>query len=206
MKLRSILLAAAASLVTGVLVSQAQVPGINSTLNSVFTLAYDNSSMKPTYSASAPQFATAASATDICILNGSATKTVKVRRIMVGLWGSAVVTEPVSIVLRSAANTAGTGAVVAGVSYDSSNSAATAQAESWTANPTLGTLTGLIADLPDTIGLSSSAGAVPTESYTFGELGQPIVLRGTAQGVAVNLSGITIAGGQATCFFEWTEE
>lgn len=39
----------------------------------------------------------------------------------------------------------------------------------------------------------------------FGKLGQPIVLRGVAQSVAINLSGITLTG-TVSCTFEWTEE
>ena len=104
MKLRTLLIASAASLVTAVLAVQAQVPGVNSTLNSVFTLAYDNSTMKPTYSASGV-VTPVASATDICTLQGSATKNIRVRRVLVAGIGFAVNAEPVSIVKRSTADT-----------------------------------------------------------------------------------------------------
>ena len=72
MNLRTKLLCGFAALLTAALAAQAQVPGVNSTLQTVFTLAYDNSTMKQTFSSS-KTFVPAAAATDVCTLNGSAT-------------------------------------------------------------------------------------------------------------------------------------
>ena len=203
MKLRPVLLAVAASLLTGVLVSQAQVPGINSTLQSVFTLAYDQSTMKPTYSSTINGVTPAASATDVCALSGSATKTIKVRRIIVnGFTNGVAVAEPVTILRRSTIY-AGAGSSPVETAYDSSNSAATAVAEVWTANPTVGTLVGLLADI--SVLFPAGTALAPATVFEFGRLGSPVVLRGVAQSVAVNLSGITIAG-TLGCTFEWTED
>ena len=203
MKLRPVLLAVAASLLTGVLVSQAQVPGINSTLQSVFTLAYDQSTMKPTYSSSVSGISPASAASDVCALSGSATKTIKVRRIIfTGTTPSIAVAEPVTILKRSTVY-AGAGSSPAEVPYDSGSSAATAVAEVWTANPTVGTLVGVIADIM--VPFTAATAATPATTFEFGRLGSPLVLRGVAQSVAISLSGVTITG-TVGCTFEWTED
>lgn len=204
MHFRTKLLAGVAALVTSAIVAQAQVPGINSTLNSVFTLAYDNSTMKPSYSATVSGVSAVSSQTDVCSLQGSATKIVKVRRVWFhNVTSGATVTEPIAILKRSTANS-GAGTAIPITAYDTSNPATTvAQAEVWTAAPTVGTLTGVISDVPWTFG---NAGTLdqPLLEY-FGELAQPIVLRGVAQSVAINLSGTTFTG-TISCTFEWTEE
>jgi hypothetical protein len=203
MKYRSILLAAAASLITAVLVAQAQVPGVNSTLNSVFTLAYDNSTMKPTYSATQTGITAVASQTDQCTLTGSATKTIKVRRIWFSNLPTAAAVEPIAIVKRSTATT-GTGGTLYTAAYDSSNPATTVGlAENWTAAPTVGTYVSTLADITFPFAISSGANAPAL--FEFGRLGQPIVLRGVLQQVAVNLNSTTFTG-TVGCTFEWTEE
>ena len=201
MKLRTILLASVASLVTGVLVSQAQVPGVNSTLNSVFTLAYDNSTMKQTYSANGSvTIANAGSATtDVCAIYGSATKNIRVRRIIVSGTMTAIETLPVSIVKRSTASL-GNGTQPAEIPYDASNAANTGYVETWAANPgTLGTLIGTLADIFVTFpGTTTSVGNGAT-TFTFGQLGQPLVLRTASQNVAVNFGNNVINTGLVNC-------
>ena len=203
--LRTILLMGAAALITGALVAQAQVPGVNSTLNSVFTLAYDNSTMKPTYSSLADEFTLASAATDVCTLQGSATKTIKVRRVFVSGWATAVGTEPVELIKRSTAATTGTSVVDPIISYDSINVASGAQAEHYTANPTVGTAVGPILQQQVTFA-NLSTGVGTALIAELGERGQPVVLRGVAQNIAVNMLAQTVTGGKLTCGFEWTEE
>lgn len=200
---RTILLTAAASLLTAVLVAQGQVPGINSTINSVFTLAYDNATMKPTYSATVAGITAVASQTDQCSMTGSATKLVKVRRIIFANVPTTAVTEPITILKRSTAST-GAGTAIPSGTYDSINAATTvALVETWTAAPTVGTLVSIVADLPFAFAIANTANQQAT--FTFGALGQPIVLRGVAEQVAINLSTTTFTG-TVGCTFEWTEE
>ncbi len=205
MKLRSKMLLGLAVAGTVALAAQAQVPGVNSTLNAVFTLAYDQSTMKPTYSATAIVVPTT-SATDVCTLNGSATKNVRVRRLLVGGVASVVQTEEIGVVKRSTANTGGTGGVLVAVPYDSGSSAATAFAEKYITNPTLGTLVGDIADFNITWGNLSTGVGSGTRELLFGQLGSPVVLRGAAQQVSLNLNGNTLVTGKIACTWEWTEE
>jgi len=205
MKLRTALLGGIGSILIAALAAQAQVPGVNSTLASVFTLAYDNSTMKPTYSATAI-LSPAATANDVCLLRGSATKTLKVRRVIVGGVASAAVSEPVSIIKHSSAPVGGTTTVMTAVPYDSASSAATGLADIYTANATSpGVVVGALADVYLQFGVTTAS--FPAYAYTFGELGSPAVLRGVAQTLAVNLGGGTKPTGLLlSCTFEWTED
>lgn len=203
MNFRSTLLLGAAIVLTGALVAQGQVPGVNSTLNSVFTLAYDQSTMKPTYSASSSLFTVASAATDVCTLQGSATRVVKVRRVLVAGNATAQATEPVEAFKRSTAATTGTSVILASVPYDSINAASGAVAERYSVNPTVGTVVGLLQTQSLTYAFQTIGAPI---IFTFGALGQPVVLRGVAQNLAINLAGLTVAGAQITCTFEWTEE
>lgn len=207
MNLRTKLLCGFAAILAAGLAAQAQVPGVNSTLNTVFTLAYDNSTMKQTFS-STQRFVPAAAATDICTLVGSATKQIRLRRILFNMLASAIQSDPVAIVKRSTANSGGTSASNNGnVPYDSSNAAATAVFRIYTANPTTGTAVGLLADPYVTTGnLTTGGPPAGITEFKFGELGQAIVLRGVAQSVSVNLNALTYLTPEASCTFEWTEE
>lgn len=196
----------------GSLAAQSQVPGVNSTLNAVFNLVYDNSTMKPTYSA-VRVIATASSATDVCALAGSASKNVRIRKVELSGLSTSVVAEHVGIIKRSAAPSGGTGGMFTSIPYDTVNSltgsttnAATAIAEYWTANPTVGTIVGFIADPVMPFRAATAGNNDFNLVLDFGTLGSPVVLRGVAQSLAVNLNGITISGGEITCRFEWTEE
>jgi hypothetical protein len=53
---------------------------------------------------------------------------------------------------------------------------------------------------------SGTTGLGSGVTFVFGQLGQPVVLRGIAQSIAVNLLGLTVSGAQLNCTFEWTEE
>lgn len=204
MKLRTALLGGLGSILIAALAAQAQVPGVNSTLASVFTLAYDNSTSKPTYSATGVVTPTG-SPTDVCSITGSATKTIRVRRVIVSGTNSAAISEAVAIVKRSTANSAGAGSAMTQVSYSSANTAGTvAVAEVWTGTPTLGTVVGRIADVYVLFGTSTSL--APATVFEFGQLGSPVFLRGAAQQLSVNLEGQGGGAGTIICTFEWTED
>lgn len=210
MNLRTKVFCALAAMLTAAVAAQAQVPGVNSTLQAVFNLVYDNSTMKPTYSASSV-FVPPAAATDVCLLNGSATKTVKVRRIILSGASNVVQSDPVAIIKRSTANSGGTTGALTEVPYDSVNSltnaanAATAVALNYTAVGTVGTAVGTLAD-PHMQWSNLTTGLGSQLVITFGQLGSPVVLRGVAQGLAVNLNTMTYLTPVLSCTFEWTEE
>lgn len=186
------------------LAANAQVPGVNSTLNSVFTLAYDNSTMKPTYSAGRSGIVAAASPTDICVLQGSSSKTLKIRRVMFGGLSTGVVAEPVLLVKRTTANVGGTSTLADVTAYDTASAASAATLRVYTANSVLGTP---VAEFADPLIVFGTIAAPVAPTYlVYGDLGQPIVLRGTSQYLAVNLGGFAPSSGTISCWFEWTED
>src|ERR1044071_2381831 len=160
MRFKSLIAATVASALTAVGIALAQTPGIPSTFTTVWTLAWEVSTLKPTYSAAAPGITPVSSGNDICTLSGSATRTLRVRRvILVGSGATTAVTEPIAIVKRSTAST-GAGTAITKVAYDSQAAASTATlAEVWTANPTAGTLVGVLADIP--VAFSTAGGINP---------------------------------------------
>jgi hypothetical protein len=127
--------------------------------------------------------------------------------VFLNLKATTAVTVPVGIVKRSTANSGGTAITPTVVPYDSSNSAGTAVVRVYTANPTVGTAVGYLADPYFTVGDLTTGGVQRFPSVLiYGEQGSPIVLRGVAQGLAVNLNAASLSGVVASCTFEWTEE
>lgn len=211
MNLRTKLLCGLAAIVTCALAAQAQVPGVNSTLNSVFTLAYDNSTMKQTFSAVAVVSPAYAGAQEVCTITGSATKSVRIRRVIFSGYSSAVMVDPVAITKRSTATADASGgittsALLTNVPYDSNNSAATAVTESWAANGSPGTLVGVLSDIYYVYGNATTGVGAGVQVFTFGQLGQPVVLRSAAEQLSLSLNGFVAFAGRVQCVFEWTEE
>ncbi len=206
---RTTLLAGLGIVAIGLLAANAQqVPGAGSTINAVFNMVYDASTMKPTYTSTA-RVTVASAATDVCALAGSATKMVKVRKIALSTVASTAIAEPVAFIKRSTAPT-GAGVQPSVIPLDSNNvltnttNVATAIVEVWTANPTVGTAVGALGD--PTLLWTGAATAQPYTEFDFGSLSSPIVLRGVAESIAVNLNGLTYTAGNLGCTFVWTEE
>lgn len=162
---------------------------------------------KATYSAAITGLVTAANATDVFTLIGSASKTIRILAVGISITTTSGTGTGVNLsaLKRSTANTGGTSATVASVPHDSTNSAATAVARSYTANPAaLGTLVGNIRTVR--YGIPSS-NAIQQIRWEFGDRpGQGIVLRGVAQTFAINLNATSVTGSNTSIFIEWTEE
>ena len=163
---------------------------------------------RATYSASAV-VTVAASATDIVTIYGSASKTVRITRIEVYGTQTTAGNGSVLLIKRSAVDTGGTSTNPTKVPHDSSDAAATATVAQYTVNPTgLGAAIGTVR----TGVLAVPAAATATESpeplvWEFGTRNdKPMILRGVAQGVGVNLNGVTFLGGSFAVNVEWTEE
>lgn len=160
-----------------------------------------------TYSAGFVGLVPPASATDIFTITGSATKTVRIKFIQMSASttsGSGVAFN-LSIVKRSTANSGGTSTTATAVPHDSTSAAGTAVVRGYTANPTVGTLVGVVRATRTeavTAGTSRQIG-----EYTFSNKNdQSIVLRGTSEVLAVNLNGASVTGPVVGCSIEWTEE
>lgn len=149
--------------------------------------------------------ASAATPTDIAILPGSASKTILVTRVIVSGTKTTAGLVDVLLIKRSTANSGGTSAAMTAVPYDSTNLAASAAPLSYTANPTPGTAVGTVARAHVPIDAPASVVGNVREVFDFGANGQPIVLRGVAEGLAVNLNSVTQTGGSFAVTFEWQE-
>jgi hypothetical protein len=165
---------------------------------------------KATYSASVANIATVSGATDVFTIFGSASKTVRV--LFVEIYGTAAtaVAVPVSLIRRSATNTAGTSTSVTAALHDTLlNPAATSTVLSYTANPTgLGAAAGTVKNIK--LYFPTTANSPSGIQYLFGGAqfpgGQGIVLRGTTQGLCVNFNSTAITTASVSMSFMFTEE
>jgi hypothetical protein len=160
------------------------------------------------YSATTGFFNPVASASDIFVIGGSGTKTVRIDRISVSACATSTAVAELRLFKRSTADTGGTSSSLTAVPLDSTSAAATATVASYTANPTAGTLTGILRATVYTWATCTSP-AFPAQLlvHEFGHgRATELVLRGTAEQVSVNLGGSTPTGASVSITVEWTEE
>jgi hypothetical protein len=174
----------------------------------LLVLSANTDGVKATYSAtSAIAFASAATATDIFTITGSASKTIRVLRIGFSATQTTAAAVNVLVIKRSTADTGGTSAAATAVPMDSSDAAASATVLNYTANPTPGTSVGTVRAVRAFIPTTALASASQYYEFDFGQLAEKaVVLRGTTQVLALNLNSVTVTGGAWTCWVEWTEE
>lgn len=175
--------------------------------------AYANDEgQKASYFTSLGSNTPAATPTDVAILTGSSSKTIKVTkvRITVGATSSGAVEYRLmkySGGTQSAVNTAFAAATHAGA-FDSNDAASTVitagLAGVYTSNPaSSGTVVGIVDDWTSTI--LANAGVVFT--YECTHPAKCITLRGTSQVLAINGAGHTLLTGEKVgVVFEYTEE
>ncbi len=146
-------------------------------------------------------------ATDLVTIIGSATKLVKLMRVIFsGTIVTAAINGSVSLVKRSTADTAGTSTAPTIIPLDSNNAAATAVLAAYTANPTLGTTVGTIWQAKYLYQIAAS-GSPTVLMIDFNQLGQMGTLRGVAQQLALNLNAVAFASaGSVDYSFVFTEE
>jgi hypothetical protein len=142
------------------------------------------------------------STTDNAVLPGNATNTVLVTRVLVSCTQTTAGIVTLNIIKRSAADTGGTSAAMTAVPDDSTFTAVSAPLSYTGTGPTAGTAVGNV----DTyqLGCNAAATAGPNDIYVLDRRLKPIVLRGTAQQLAVNFGG-AITGGNLTVTYEWQE-
>jgi len=157
-----------------------------------------------TYAAVASAFTSAATATDVFVITGSATKTIRVNRVIVS--GTTTSGSPIKITVnlikRSAANTGGTVVADTEVPYDSTSPAATAVVTHYTANPSgLGASLGVIRSTTTSI---QASGFTEIIVWDFKDE-RPLILRGTSEILAVNFNSTSITGSVISITVEWAE-
>lgn len=150
------------------------------------------------------EMAAAASATDIAEIYGNATNTVLVTKVIISSLQTTTGTNLVLLLKRSTANTTGTPTTGTNVPMDSTDAAASTVCKSYTANPTTGTLVGGVERI-HVPGPKAADGVTGRTVIELGDKGKGVYLAGTAQGLVVNLGGVTIAGATFEITFEWME-
>lgn len=212
-RITSILLAAGLAFAAS-LPSQAQVNRVTSLpiIDSAGAGYVNEEGQKASYFASLGNNTPAATPTDVAILTGSATKTIKVTHVRISIQATASGAVEYRLMkykggTQSAVNTAFAAATHAGA-FDSTDAASTvitaALAGVYTSNPaSSGTTVGIVDDW--TITILANAGVVL--EYTCVRPSKCITLRGTAEVLAVNGAGHTLLTGEKVgVTFEWTEE
>jgi len=164
-----------------------------------------------TYSIVVPDYAPYATPTDIFVLIGSATKTIRITEIRISGSATAAAQLDLYVYKRTADNTAGTRASVAAniCQYDSLDDAATAVPYTYSVIPTvLGAgklIRGVIRHY-----FSALATATAKTEYNLSFLNnksKSIILRGVTEALAINLGGAAVpAGLQLYINVEWVEE
>lgn len=165
-----------------------------------------NPTRTSTYKASAI-VTTAASATDIFNIKGSASKVVTITGIECSGIATTAGVANLQLVKRSTANTGGTSTAPTVVPVQSTLSAGTAVVLAYTANPTVGTAVGTVGGKVVGLPLATGAGGGGVSwNFVDNQYAQPIVLRGVTQSLSINGNGATLApGATLNCTITWTE-
>ena len=140
------------------------------------------------YISTNPLFTLPATPTDVAILVGSATRTVKVFRIILNNSQTTLGFNTWQIIKRTSPNSGGTLVALNSVPYDSLDPSATAIASAYTVNPAaLGASSGvcLRANICSPANTSVTADGV----YVFDFANYPIILRGINESMSINFGG-----------------
>jgi hypothetical protein len=145
----------------------------------------------------------ASSTTDNSLIAGNATTTVLVTKVTVTCIATTAGIQTLSVVKRSAAGSGGTSANFTDVPDDANYVAAASTPVSYTGTgPTVGTP---IANVDTAqFGCNATTTTGPNDIYVLDLRLKPIVLRGTAQILALNFGG-AITGGNLTVTWNWQE-
>lgn len=185
------------------------ITGLNvCSVNAASQQAVNTEGLKASYSAAiAGLVPLSTGATDLFTLYGSASKTIRITHLSIIGTATGFTDVPLSVIKRSAANTGGSSSAPSIAPHDSNNAVATATPLAYTANPTgLGASVAIIR--ASNLGLSAVATVFPsplTWDFTIRNT-QAIVLRGVAQGLAINFNSTAVVGGSVSVEIEWTEE
>ena len=167
------------------------------------------STIRNTYSAVIKNLTLAATPTDIFTLTGAAGVVTRITHADCSANSTAAGTIDLVALTRSTANTAGT--ATAASPHDPSQPSALATAQSYTANPTPGTLAGTLRAGKLAVPVAATGAIMQILGWDFGGASRnavnEIVLRSASQVFALNGNGATLPGTvSAHCNIEWTEE
>lgn len=185
---------------------------ISSAIASSYGMIMLQNSSKATYMCDSGQLTLAANCTDFWQLYGSSSKTMKVQKIFVcsNSIDNQVSTlfNTVLLIKRSTANSGGTSATPTIIPLDSNNASATAVVKTYSANPTLGTAVGTLWTLFRFSYNNNAPADCSACIFDAEQFGQPIVLRGTSEGICLNNNSTSQVGNipRTNVQVIWTEE
>lgn len=159
---------------------------------------------RPTYRYAVSDITPAATATDVLVLSGSASKrAVRVHKIHISGSAGAHSLYELEIIKRTAANTAGTATNPTPAKMDSSSPAATATLFLYTANPSaLGAGTPVASRI-----LWLTNHTSPSTPVDVGTFNIPVILRSPLESLAINFRGGAVPAGVSLHFeIEWSED
>lgn len=165
--------------------------------------------LRATYSYVASDITPVATATDVVVITGSATKTVRISRVCFGGSATAASIYDVYMYKRTVADTGGTATNPTPTQHDSNDAAASAVVSLYTANPTVGTGTLIRGSKTFLINGATPVGGTPLTCWDFGIGVERPTLRGVAQQFAINHgAGAQAVPAGASVYYnvEWTEE
>lgn len=163
-----------------------------------------------TYSVAGTGYTAYATPTDLLTIRGSATKKVRIITFSLKITTTAGALQTMYWIKRSTANTGGTSTNPTGVPFDSTDVAATAQVDLYTAAPTLGTT--LAVTFYQSI-LTTAPTAVPGNFVmsvgapnTIDSVDKPIILNNQNEMMCANWNGVALpAGFTAQYILTWIE-
>ena len=150
-----------------------------------------------------------ATATDVVVLSGSASKVIRVTKVSIVGTATAASIYDHYVIKRTTANTGGTSTTPTAAQADSADAAQTATLRLYTANPSaLGTGVSVEANKTYLSASATPGAAALPVVYTFGTRNdKAIVLRGTSESLAINFNGQAVpAGASLYLSIEWTED
>lgn len=156
-----------------------------------------------------------ASATDTICIAGSATKTIAVTRIQLSGTAGTLVSLPVTLVRRVSVATGGTAASTTAnpanniAKHDTNNATATAVPISYTAVPTITDAAPTYLQTQAlTLPVTSAGTSIAPLSWIYGNVAtgeQPLILRGAAAQLCLNLNTISVSSGVLNGSITWYE-
>ena len=159
-------------------------------------------SPKATYVASVTGMSTTI-ASDVFRLSGSATKLVRVTAVEVACTTGAATNSRIQLIKRTTANSGGTTSAATVGAYDAQDPTATAAATGYTVASTPGTSGPTVGNGP---AFTAAAGSFSYAKTWGARPSKALVLRGTAEGLAINNAVAVGTSGSWTITVEWTEE
>lgn len=163
-----------------------------------------------TYYAAVTGLVLVASPTDSVIITGSATKTIFVKSVKLSCTATTAAQVPVHLYKRTTANTVVSATALTAVKSDSADDAATAAVYTYVsgtaANPTTGTGVIMDTEILSILAPGTAAGGKSLFSREWGTgMDRYLTLRGTAQSLAINFGGVTLAGSLCNVAIAWME-